>query len=134
MFLSLFKHFNVEQFYCEICDFAKHHRLSFSLNDSRSLSPFTIIHYNIWDHIKSLIFQEQKDLWCLLIIALEWLEFTFLKENSIWVISFQSLQIWQKISLRLALKVLESIMLGITLIKFYHHTWESRDYSPIILC
>jgi hypothetical protein len=62
MFLSLFKNLNVEQFYCEIYEFAKHYKVSFPLNDSRSLSPFTIIHYDIWDHIKSLIFQEQNDL------------------------------------------------------------------------
>jgi len=127
MFLSLFKNLNVEQFYCEICELAEHHRMSFPLNDSRSLSSFTIIHYDIWDHIKSLIFQEQNDLWCLLIIAPEWLEFTFLEENLIWVISFQSLQIWQKINLGLALKVLEPIMLGITLIKFYHHTLKKKE-------
>ena len=47
MFSSLFKKFDIGQFHCEICEFTKHHRVSFLLSDSRSLSPFTIIHSDI---------------------------------------------------------------------------------------
>jgi hypothetical protein len=47
MFLSLFKNLDVEQFHCEICEFAKHHRVPFPISDSRFVSPFTIIHSNI---------------------------------------------------------------------------------------
>ena len=47
MFPSLFKKFNIEQFHYEIYEFTKHHRVPFLLSDSRSLSPFTIIHSNI---------------------------------------------------------------------------------------
>jgi len=48
MFPSLFKNLDVEQFHCEICEFAKHHRVPFPTSDSRSVSPFTIIHSDIW--------------------------------------------------------------------------------------
>jgi hypothetical protein len=48
MFPSLFKNLNVEQFHCEICEFAKHHRVPFPISDSRSMSPFHIIHSDIW--------------------------------------------------------------------------------------
>jgi hypothetical protein len=48
MFPSLFKNLDVEQFHCEICEFAKHHRVPFPISDSRSVSPFTIIHSDIW--------------------------------------------------------------------------------------
>jgi hypothetical protein len=48
MFPSLLKNLNVEQFHCEICEFAKHHRVPFPISDSRSMSPFHIIHSDIW--------------------------------------------------------------------------------------
>jgi len=48
MFPSLFKNLDVEQFHCEICEFTKHHRVSFPISDSRYVSPFTIIHSDIW--------------------------------------------------------------------------------------
>ena len=47
MFPALFKNLDVEQIHCKIYEFVKHHKISFSLSDSRSLSPFTIIHSNI---------------------------------------------------------------------------------------
>ena len=48
MFPYLFKNLDVEQFHCEICEFAKHHRVPFPISDSRYVSPFTIIHSDIW--------------------------------------------------------------------------------------
>ena len=48
MFPSLFKNLDVEQFHCEIYEYAKHYRMPLPLNDSRSVSPFTIIHSDIW--------------------------------------------------------------------------------------
>jgi len=48
MFPSLFKNLDVEQFHCEICEFAKHHRVPFPISDSRYVSPFSIIHSDIW--------------------------------------------------------------------------------------
>jgi len=47
MFPSLFTNLNVEQFHCEICEFAKHHRVPFLISDSRSMSLFHIIHSDI---------------------------------------------------------------------------------------
>ena len=47
MFPSLFKNIDVEFFHCEVCEFAKHHRVSFPLSNTRSLSPFSLIHSDI---------------------------------------------------------------------------------------
>jgi hypothetical protein len=49
MFPSLFKNLKVEQFHCEICEFAKHYRVPFPISDSRFMSQFHIIHSDIWD-------------------------------------------------------------------------------------
>ena len=48
MFPSLFKNIDVEFFHCEVCEFAKLHRVSFPLSNTRSLSPFSLIHSDIW--------------------------------------------------------------------------------------
>lgn len=48
MFHSLFKNIDVEFFHCEACEFAKHHRVPFPLNNTISLSPFSLIHSDIW--------------------------------------------------------------------------------------
>jgi len=47
MLPSLFKNLDVEQFHREICEFTKHHKILFLISDSRSVSPFTIIHSDI---------------------------------------------------------------------------------------
>ena len=48
MFPSLFKNIDVESFHCEVCEFAKHHKVSFPLSNTGSLSPFSLIHSDIW--------------------------------------------------------------------------------------
>lgn len=44
MFPSLFSGFNVNNFHCEVCKIAKHKCVPFPLSDTRSRSPFYLIH------------------------------------------------------------------------------------------
>ena len=47
MFPLLFKNVDVNNLHCDTCEFAKHHRVSFSLSNTISSSPFSLIHSNI---------------------------------------------------------------------------------------
>ena len=47
MFPSLFKNVHVEDFHCDICEFAKHKRVSFPISNNRSSFPFYLIHTDI---------------------------------------------------------------------------------------
>ena len=35
-------------FYCEVCEFAKHHRVSYPLKDYTPTSPFTLVYSDVW--------------------------------------------------------------------------------------
>lgn len=35
-------------FHCDVCEFAKHHCVTFPSNNKRYLSPSSLIHYDIW--------------------------------------------------------------------------------------
>ena len=35
-------------FHCEVCQFAKHHRVRFPLSNTKSTLPFLLIHTNVW--------------------------------------------------------------------------------------
>jgi len=48
MFPSLFKGLDIETFHCDICEYAKHTRVSFPIRNKRSSSPFYLIHSDIW--------------------------------------------------------------------------------------
>lgn len=48
MFPSLFKGLNIRTFHCDICEYAKHTRVSFPISNKRSSSPFYLIHSDIW--------------------------------------------------------------------------------------
>ena len=48
MYPSLFKGLDSREFQCDICQFAKHKRASFPLNNTRSVLPFNLIHSDIW--------------------------------------------------------------------------------------
>jgi transposase InsO family protein len=48
LFPSLFTTIDVESLHCDVCEFAKHKRLPFPLNNKRSLSPFYLIHSDVW--------------------------------------------------------------------------------------
>ena len=47
LFTLLFKGLDVREFHYDVCEFAKHKRVSFSLSNKSSL-PFTLIHSDIW--------------------------------------------------------------------------------------
>lgn len=48
MFPSLFKTVNVEDFHCDVCEFAKHKRVSFPMSNNKSSFPFYLIHTDLW--------------------------------------------------------------------------------------
>ena len=48
MFPSLFLHHSVESFKCDVCELAKHHRVSFTPSSKRSVEPFDLIHSDVW--------------------------------------------------------------------------------------
>ena len=35
-------------FFCEVCEFAKHHRVSYPIKDYTPTSSFTLIHSDVW--------------------------------------------------------------------------------------
>jgi len=81
MFPSLFKNLDVEQFHCEICEFAKHHRMLFPISDSRSMSQFTIIHSDIWGSYNISNISGAKGFVTFIDDCTRMTWFTFLKEN-----------------------------------------------------
>lgn len=48
LFPELFKYVNPSIFYCESCVLAKHHRISFPIKEPQILSPFSLIHSDVW--------------------------------------------------------------------------------------
>lgn len=48
MFPFLFKGVHVEDFHCDVCEFAKHKRISFLISNNRRSFPFYLIHTDIW--------------------------------------------------------------------------------------
>ena len=48
MFPTLFKGLDIADFHCDVCEFAKHTRVSFPINNERSLHHFHLIHSDVW--------------------------------------------------------------------------------------
>ena len=48
LFPSFFKKLDVESFHCEVCELAKHKRVSFPISNKISTSPFFLIHTDVW--------------------------------------------------------------------------------------
>ena len=48
MFPSLFLTKSIESFYCDVYQFAKHHRVTFPSNSNRSREPFALIRSDVW--------------------------------------------------------------------------------------
>ena len=48
LFPSLFENKRMSDFHCEVCEFAKYHRVSYPLKDYTLTSPFTLIHSDVW--------------------------------------------------------------------------------------
>ena len=48
MFPSLFERIDVKHFHCDVCEYAKHKRASFPINNKKCSMPFYLIHTDIW--------------------------------------------------------------------------------------
>ena len=48
MFPSLFKGVDVKSFHCDVCEFAKHNRVFFPIQNNRSSFHFYLVLTNIW--------------------------------------------------------------------------------------
>ena len=48
MYPTLFKGLDIQHFHCDICEYAKHTRVSFPISSKRSSSRFFLIHSDIW--------------------------------------------------------------------------------------
>ena len=48
MFPKLFQGLDISEFHCDICELAKHTRVSFPISNKRSSHPFHLIHSDIW--------------------------------------------------------------------------------------
>ncbi|RDX72025.1 hypothetical protein CR513_48542, partial [Mucuna pruriens] len=48
MFPHSFTKESVESFKCDICQFSKHYRATFSPSNNQSLEPFDLIHSDLW--------------------------------------------------------------------------------------
>ncbi|CAL9013295.1 unnamed protein product [Prunus brigantina] len=50
LFPSLLSSVDLSQFKCEICELAKHHRVSYPLSINKSSAPFALVHSDVWGH------------------------------------------------------------------------------------
>ncbi|CAL8175713.1 unnamed protein product [Prunus armeniaca] len=48
LFPSLLSSVDLSQFKCEICELAKHHRVSYPLSINKSYAPFALVHSDVW--------------------------------------------------------------------------------------
>ena len=48
MFPHLFQGLDISEFHCDVCELAKHTRVSFPISSKRSFHPFHLIHSDIW--------------------------------------------------------------------------------------
>ena len=48
MFPSLFDNLKPEMLHCEVCQLAKHHRVSYPLSNNKTSFPFQLIHTDVW--------------------------------------------------------------------------------------
>ena len=52
MFPLFLKNVDIHNLHCNICEFAKPHCIFFPLSNTRSSSPFSLIHFDIWGPYK----------------------------------------------------------------------------------
>lgn len=50
--ISICKCSDMEDFYCEVCVLAKHHRLPFTRSESIASMPFELVHFDLWGPYK----------------------------------------------------------------------------------
>ena len=48
MFPHLFQGLDISEFHCDVCELAKHTRVSFPISSTKSSHPFHLIHSDIW--------------------------------------------------------------------------------------
>ena len=48
----MFEKLNVQNFHCNVCEYAKHHSVSFPLSNKKSFVPFSLIHTHVWGPTK----------------------------------------------------------------------------------
>lgn len=48
MFALLFQGLDINDFQCDVCQLAKHHRVSFPLYNTKSSTSFCLIHTDVW--------------------------------------------------------------------------------------
>ena len=52
IFPNMFEKLNVQNFQCDVYEYAKHHRVSFPLSNKKKFVPFSLIHTDVWGPIK----------------------------------------------------------------------------------
>ncbi|RDX82938.1 hypothetical protein CR513_36218, partial [Mucuna pruriens] len=60
MFPHLFTKEFVKSFKCDVCQFSKHHRATFSPSNNKSLEPFNLIHYDLDNDTKFVNLESSK--------------------------------------------------------------------------
>lgn len=48
MFPTFLRNLDVSNLHCDVCEFSKHHRVSYPVNNKLSSIPFTLIHLDVW--------------------------------------------------------------------------------------
>ena len=108
MFPSLFTHLDVNNFHYETCELAKHHRMSFLLSNKMSSTPFSLIHTHVWEPSRIPNILGHNGLCPLLMIILEWLDFSFGKINLMWAMCFLFFTKWLATNLGSKLKLFDN--------------------------
>ena len=48
IFSNMFEKLNVQNFHCDVCEYARNHCVSFSLSNKKSFVSFSLIHMDVW--------------------------------------------------------------------------------------
>ena len=48
MFPNVFKGVDITDFHCDVCELSKHHRVPYVISNKLSLSPFSLVHFDVW--------------------------------------------------------------------------------------
>ena len=48
MFPTMFGKLDIQSSHCDVCEFAKHHHVSFPLRNNKCSIPFGLIHNDVW--------------------------------------------------------------------------------------
>ena len=133
MFPSLFENLDVQNFHCEIYEFAKHHKVPFPSSESRSMSLFSTIHFDIWGPYNIPNISGAKGFVIFIddCTRMTWV-FLIKRKSDVSHILLNFTAMIKK-QFGLSLRDLGLIMLETTLIRIYHNTL-TKELSSIILC